>query len=91
VTLSTAQALREAAVSGLGAALLADWLVKGALADGRLVDLFPDLSVTATTFDTAAWLVYPSRSYLPAKVRVMIDFLKERFRDEGALRKAVEE
>jgi DNA-binding transcriptional LysR family regulator len=32
--------------------------------------------VTATRFDTAAWLIYPSRSFLPAKVRAMIEFLR---------------
>jgi DNA-binding transcriptional LysR family regulator len=78
ITLSTAQALRDAAIAGLGPALLADWLVDEAIADGLLLDVFPQLQVTATTFDTAAWLVYPSRTYLPAKVRVMIDFLKEK-------------
>ena len=78
ITLSTAQSLRDAAIAGLGPALLADWVVDTALADGRLVSVFPKIEVTATTFDTAAWLVYPSRAYLPAKVRVMIDFLKEK-------------
>jgi len=78
VTLSTAVALRDAALLGLGPALLPHWLVDADIGSGRLVDLFPDHAVTATTFDTAAWLVYPSRSYLPNKVRVMIDFLKER-------------
>jgi DNA-binding transcriptional LysR family regulator len=29
-----------------------------------------------TAFNTAAWLVYPSRAYVPFKVRVFIDFLK---------------
>jgi DNA-binding transcriptional LysR family regulator len=86
VTLSTAQALRDAALAGLGPTLLADWLVAGALAEGRLVDLFPRHAATATTFDTAAWLVYPSRAWLPAKVRVAIDFLKEQFgRADGNL------
>jgi len=68
--------LRDAAVAGLGPALLNDWLVDQELANGQLVDVFPRYAVTATTFDTAAWLVYPSRSYLPGKVRAMIDFLR---------------
>lgn len=38
----------------------------------------PEWDVTATTFDTGAWPVYPGRSFLPAKVRAMIDFLRER-------------
>ncbi len=77
VVIGNALSLRQAAIDGLGPALLADWLVGPALAEGRLVDLFPDHAATATEFDTAAWLLYPSRSYLPRKVRVMIDFLRQ--------------
>ncbi|MEO1505835.1 MAG: LysR substrate-binding domain-containing protein, partial [Pseudomonadota bacterium] len=63
---------------GLGPVLLADWLVGLDLAEGRLVELFPDYDCAATEFDTGAWALYPSRSFLPRKVRVMIDFLRER-------------
>lgn len=83
VTLSTPLALRGAALAGLGPALLADWLVADALADGRLVDLFPGHQVTQTDFNTAAWIVYPSRAFLPRKVRVMIDFLKAHLGGRG--------
>lgn len=76
ITLSPAGSLASAAITGLGPALLPDWLVDGAIARGDLVDVFPAHAATATTFETAAWLVYPSRSYLPAKTRAMIDFLK---------------
>jgi len=48
------------------------------LAEGTLVDCFPDYQIAATSFDTAAWLLYPSRAFLPNKVRVMIDFLRQR-------------
>ncbi len=78
ITLSPAGSLREAAIAGLGPALLPDWLVDDAIAAGDLVDTLPQHQATATTFDTAAWLVYPSRAYLPNKVRVMADFLRER-------------
>ena len=78
LTLAPAGSLRDAALDGLGPALLADWLVDDDIAAGRLVRLLPDHAVTATSFDTAAWLLYPSRSFLPAKVRVMIDFLRAR-------------
>jgi DNA-binding transcriptional LysR family regulator len=77
VTLSPAGALLDAAEAGLGPALLPDWLVDEAVASGRLVDPFPRHRATATTFDTAAWLVYPSRAWLPGKVRAMADFLRE--------------
>lgn len=78
VAASGALALRDLALAGLGPALLADWLVDADLAEARLVDLFPDHAVTATIFETAAWLLYPHRRHLPAKVRVAIDFLKQR-------------
>lgn len=77
LTFAPASALLTAALEGLGPALLPDWLVADAVAKGLLVPLFPDHAATATTFDTAAWIVYPSRSYLPNKVRVMVDFLRE--------------
>jgi DNA-binding transcriptional LysR family regulator len=78
VTLSPAGSLRTAALHSMGAALLPNWLVDEDIARGALVNCFPTHRVTATTFNTGAWLVYPSRSYLPNKVRVMIDFLREK-------------
>lgn len=74
--IANALSLRQAALDGLGPVLLADWLVGPDLDSGRLVELFPGYDCTATEFDTGAWALYPSRSYLPRKVRVMIDFLR---------------
>lgn len=73
--ISNALALKQATVDGIGPALLADWLIREELQAGSLVDVFPAYAVTATTFDTAAWLVYPARSFLPAKTRALINFL----------------
>jgi hypothetical protein len=77
VAISSALGVRKAALSGLGLALLPDWLVGEDLAAGTLVDVFPHHAVTATSFDTAAWLVYPSRAFIPGKVRAAIDFLRQ--------------
>lgn len=76
LVISSALALHRAARDGLGPVLLADWLVGTDLKAGTLIDLFPRHDVTATDFDTAAWLLYPSRAYVPRKVRAVIDFLK---------------
>lgn len=76
ILISSALSLRSAVLRGLGPALMADWLVGDDLATGRLIDLFPDHAATATDFETAAWALYPSRAYLPIKVRVAIDFLR---------------
>lgn len=77
LVLTPAGAIRDAAVAGLGPALLPDWLVADDIENGNLQSCIDRWSVTATTFDTAAWFIYPNRSYLPAKVRAMIDFLRE--------------
>lgn len=74
---SGALTLRSAARDGLGPSLLADWLTAHDRKEGRLVNLFPDYDCTATDFDTGAFALYPSRSWLPRKVRTMIDFLRE--------------
>ncbi|MDW4500499.1 LysR substrate-binding domain-containing protein [Sulfitobacter sp. D35] len=77
IVLSPAGAIRDAALARLGPALLPDWLIQGDLEAGRLRTCIAGWDVTATTFDTAAWLVFPSRSFVPGKVRAMIDFLKD--------------
>lgn len=76
IVLSPAGAIRDAALAGLGPALLPYWLIEGDLEAGRLVTCIAGWDVTATTFETAAWLVFPSRSFVPGKVRAMIDFIK---------------
>jgi DNA-binding transcriptional LysR family regulator len=78
VIISNPLVQQRCALEGMGPALLADWLCDEHVAAGNLVDLFPSHAVTATSFDTGVWLLYPSRNYLPGKVRAMIDFLRER-------------
>ncbi|MEP2703475.1 MAG: LysR family transcriptional regulator [Roseibium sp.] len=76
---SNALSIRSAARLGMGVALLPIMLVERDLEKGALIDLLPNYRCAANSFETAAWLLYPSRSYLPQKVRVMIDFLKGEF------------
>ncbi|MEM1415188.1 MAG: LysR family transcriptional regulator [Myxococcota bacterium] len=71
-------ALRQLAVAGLGITLLPRWNVAGELARGELVEVLPELEVTASRFGLSAWALYPSRDHLPAKVRVFVDFLREK-------------
>ena len=84
---SSPLALRSAALSGLGVALLANWLVEDDLVAGRLIDLFPEHGATPTNFDTAAGLVYPSRAFVPRKVRLMVDYLREHLGRHGEKKK----
>lgn len=76
LAISNALAIRRAVLDGLGIALLADWTVNEDLKRGRLIDLLPDYEGSATHFNTAAWIVYPSRNYVTARLRAFIDHLR---------------
>ncbi len=78
LVISSALAIQKAMRDGMGAALLPDWLIREDLASGSCIDLFPDDQVTAHSVETGAWILYPSRKFLPAKTRVMIDFLRHK-------------
>ena len=76
---SNAMALKQCALAHMGITLQARWMVGKELNTGGLVDLFPDHHVTAAASETAAWLLYPERTYQPYKVRCFINFLKQSF------------
>jgi len=78
---SNAMALKQCALAGMGVILQGRWVIGRELRAGTLVDLFPDYEVTAALDDAAAWALYPSRNYVPQKVRVFVDFLKAKFRN----------
>jgi DNA-binding transcriptional LysR family regulator len=68
-----------AAVAGAGIILQPAFLVQDALRDGQLVEFLPEY----TQGETGIYVVYPTRKYLSAKVRVLIDFLVEAFAMPG--------
>ncbi len=78
---SHGQTLTTCATSGMGIAMLPNWLCDNEIASGELVNLFPQYDFTYTEFDTAAWLLYPNRSYMSLKLRTFIDFLRAEVRD----------
>jgi len=84
-------ALRECALAGQGVSLLPDWLIDADIAAGRLIDVFPRHRASFVDAPTGIWLVYPSRSYVPAKVRAFIGFMRQAMgaRDELAHAQAV--
>ncbi len=77
IVISNAVALRDAVVSGLGPALLVDWVIEDQLKSGELADVFPYHRVAPADFNPGVWLVYPSRTFLAQKVRVTADFFKK--------------
>lgn len=68
--------LRDCAKSGMGVVLLPYSYVARELRNGELVELFPGLEMTPGEFGGAIWIVYPTRAYVPGRVRVFVDFLR---------------
>jgi len=77
VVLNEPSAIREAARLGLGVALLAVAEVLSELEDGRLIRLLPDWYAD----DGGIAVYYASRSLLPAKTRVFIDWIDGAFKE----------
>lgn len=67
--------IRLAALRGVGIARGPVFLVHDDFESGQLTRILPDYYVTPLEL----WAIYPSRQQLPAKVRVFIDFLEEKF------------
>lgn len=79
---SNAIALKQAALADLGIILQAEWIVGREIREGTLVDLFPKFDITAAHFDNAIWILYPSRAFLPLKVKLFIEFIRGRLQKE---------
>lgn len=79
IEVNSPMAARAAAVSGLGWAVLPDFIAAPDLAAGRLVSALDDWIPKGG----GIFAVYPHRRYLPAKVRVLVDFLVQWFRQNG--------
>lgn len=65
--------LRDAAVAGLGITTLPEFIVAADLAAGRLVPVLTEHPAPALPL----WALWPSRRYVPAKVRLFVDYLAE--------------
>jgi DNA-binding transcriptional LysR family regulator len=86
LAISNVLALCDSAAAGVGITCVPSWAAARYLRDGSLVALFPDHEATATSFAAAVWLLYPSRAYLPVKVRRFVDFVAPRLRAQAGLR-----
>lgn len=68
------EAVRDAAVDGLGIAKCATWLTYQHLKEGSLVQVLEDYPLID---NSAIWVVYPSSRLLAPKVRAFIDYFSE--------------
>ena len=80
--LDSGEALRDAAVAGLGIAFLPDFLVAEDLAAGRLQQVLPGLAAEEVKILT----LYPSKRLLEPRVRRFIDLMVEELSAPATLR-----
>ena len=71
------EALRDAAVAGLGIALHSTWHIGDDLRAGRLQIVLPDYGIP----ESGIYAVMPQRRLVPPQVRAFIDYLSGRFAD----------
>ena len=67
-------------MAGLGFSVLPDFIAAPDIESGRLVTVLDDRILSGG----GIFAVYPHRRYLPAKVRVFVDFLVQWFRTREA-------
>lgn len=80
VSTSSVDAVRSAAVAGLGIAMLAYWDVVQHLRDGTLMEIeLQDAGMEALS----VWAVMPTKRYVPARVKVFLDALEEELKALG--------
>jgi DNA-binding transcriptional LysR family regulator len=68
-------ALRQAMLAGAGIAVLPSFCIVDDIVDGRVVQLFPDISFERSIITSQ----YPHYKNIPEKVRVFTQFLQKRF------------
>nr|WP_275974118.1 LysR family transcriptional regulator [Shewanella pneumatophori] len=76
---NNAETLVTSAVGGSGIVVFPTWLIGEELKSGKLVSLFDDYQVSTSLEQQSISALYLETDNLAAKVRVVIDFLAEKF------------
>lgn len=69
---NSSEVIRQATLAGIGIALRSTWDISHELARGELIHILPEYEASR---NVSLYAVYPSRRFLPAKVRLFIDFI----------------
>ncbi|MDB5459238.1 MAG: LysR family transcriptional regulator [Caulobacteraceae bacterium] len=77
LTTNSGEVLHQWILAGLGLGMKIHWDVRADLQAGRLVECLPAYACD----DVDLYATYPTRSYLPPRVRAFIDFVAARIRD----------
>lgn len=74
--------LLSSACAGLGVGIAHEWMLRGFLADGRLVRVLEEYTVNPRPGDADLYAIFPSSKGLSKKVRAFVDFLLEIFSED---------
>jgi len=74
---NNAEVLRQAALGGLGIAMLARWLVQRDLRAGTLVQVLPGYRVNPGPMDVGLYALYPASRRNSTKIRAFVDLLAD--------------
>jgi DNA-binding transcriptional LysR family regulator len=84
---NSSEIVQQALLSGCGIALRATWQVRDELASKKLVPILPQYRETASV---GIYAVYACKQYIPAKLRVFIEFLSDIYGPEPYWDKGLE-
>lgn len=72
---NNSEALRDAALAGLGIALLPDFSAQAALQAGKLVEVLPDWAPVGS-FADRIYAIRPYTAHVPRAVSLFVDYLR---------------
>lgn len=73
LTTDSFHAVTNAAIAGIGAAMISTWMVRSYLENGQLTELLPDWEAPAVPVS----VVYPYAAFYPARLRLFVDLMRE--------------
>ncbi|MCF2908108.1 LysR family transcriptional regulator [Pseudoalteromonas sp. DL2-H2.2] len=76
LTITSASAIKECIKSGFGISLLPDWIIREELKNKKLVSILDDWHISGKNFNNAIWLIYPTRTFIPAKTNAFMAYLQ---------------
>ncbi|HCN73691.1 MAG: LysR family transcriptional regulator [Pusillimonas sp.] len=82
LAVNNSEALRTAALAGLGIALVPDFSVSRQVADQTLLRLLPEWKISGN-FGDRLYAIRPYAKHVPKATRLMLEYLKELFKNES--------
>ena len=78
---NSSDAILECVLSGIGIAVMPNWLIQPQLDSGELLTIMDDFIPTELPINA----VYPQNNYIPLKVRCFINYIREAYLQEPVL------